>query len=428
MAPCINQFNGISNIMYLIFQQKMRSIFLIASLSVLSVSNASGQDVTESIDPVAITDTTIANSYFEKQPSALLSNIELNDLPVTSWILVSNDTKKILLENESNTLIPPASMTKVMTAYIVFDYLKSNRINEQDEVLVSEKAWRIGGSKQFIEVNKTVKVIDLLRGLIIQSGNDSAIALAEHIAGTEASFASLMNQYAAKLGMTNSNFKNASGWPDPEHLTTANDLAVLTVNLIDNFPNYYAIYKEREFTYNGITQQNRNRLIWKDARVDGVKTGHTEEAGYCLIGSSIENDSRFTAVVTGAVSVKSREDNVHALLKFAHANYLQRELITNEKITRTVRVLEGSQDEVALVLSEKALTLLPQQIDVSKVEIQYQLPSYITAPIDANAPVGSALVVYNQEILGEFALHSAVAVPQGGFFSRMIDKIKALLL
>lgn len=414
--------------MYSTFQQQIRSLLVVASFSVLTIANANGQEVAEPNEPTAPQSSEVMNSYFQKQPTSLLSNIELNNLPVSSWILVSNDTKKILLESESNTQIPPASMTKVMTAYIVFDYLKSNRINEQDEVLVSEKAWRVGGSKQFIEVNKTVKVIDLLRGLIIQSGNDSAIALAEHIAGTEASFASLMNQYAEKLGMTNSNFKNASGWPDPEHLTTANDLAILTVNLIDNFPNYYAIYKEREFTYNGITQQNRNRLIWKDARIDGVKTGHTEEAGYCLIGSSVDNDSRFTAVVTGAASVKSREDNVHALLKFAHANYLQRELITNDKITRTVRVLEGEQDEVTLVLSEKALTLLPQQIDVSKVEIQYRLPSFVTAPIDANALIGSALVIHNEEILGEFALHSATAVPQGGFFSRMIDKVKALLL
>ena len=224
------------------------------------------------------------------------------DLNLKSYILIEPNTNTVIAESNSNGLIEPASMTKVMTAYVVADQIKNDLISLDDTVLISEKAWRMGGSKMFIEVGKRVSILDLLKGIIIQSGNDAAVAIAEYVGGTEEGFVDLMNSYAGAMGMNDTLFINSTGLPDTNHLTSATDLSILTSNFMSNFPDIYALFKEKEFEYGGISgnKYNRNKLLWRDETSDGVKTGHTSSAGYCLIGSAKRGNMRLITVVAGS--------------------------------------------------------------------------------------------------------------------------------
>nr|MDJ0701118.1 D-alanyl-D-alanine carboxypeptidase family protein [Woeseiaceae bacterium] len=234
-----------------------------------------------------------------------------------SYLVIDATTGEDLAGLDPDKRLPPASLTKIMTAYIVFGALKTGQIRLDDEVTVSEKAWRMEGSRMFIEVGKKVPVETLLLGLIVQSGNDASVALAEHVAGSEAVFAELMNQYAQSLGMMSTNFVNSTGWPDENHYTTARDLATLARAMINDFPDYYQWYAVKEFTFNDIRQPNRNKLLWRDSTVDGLKTGHTEAAGYCLVASASRDDMRVISVVMGTSSEKSRADGSQALINYA---------------------------------------------------------------------------------------------------------------
>ncbi|MDH3639335.1 MAG: D-alanyl-D-alanine carboxypeptidase, partial [Gammaproteobacteria bacterium] len=249
-------------------------------------------------------------------PEALKSSLPPPEVKAKSWVLMDFNTGWVLAAKHADDQIEPASLSKLMTAYVVFHALKKGNLQLDDVIHISEKAWRTEGSRMFAKVNSEVRAEDLIKGLIIQSGNDAAVALAEHLAGTEQGFAVLMNEHAQKLGLTNTHFTNAPGLPDPDHYSTARDLSILTAALIQEFPEYYAWYSIKEFTYNEITQQNRNILLWRDASVDGVKTGHTSSAGYCLVGSARRDDTRLIATVIGTTSAKQRAKEVQSLLKY----------------------------------------------------------------------------------------------------------------
>ena len=260
-------------------------------------------------------------------------------------LLVDHNTGKVLAEHQADERLDPASLTKIMTAYVVFRELAAGKVALTDEVLISEKAWRTGGSKTFVELGKQIPLEVLLHGMIIQSGNDASVALAEHVAGSEETFVSLMNTHAQRLGMTHSHFTNATGLPDPELYTTARDMTLVTAATIREFPEYYAWYSEKEFVYHGIKQNNRNRLLWQDAAVDGVKTGHTEAAGYCLVASAKRDSMRLTSVVMGAKSEKARAQASLALLNYGFRFYESPKLYPGGQPIEKLRVWMGAIED-----------------------------------------------------------------------------------
>ena len=261
----------------------------------------------------------------------------------SSYMLMDFSSGRIIAESHADERVEPASLTKLMTAYTVFHALRQNQITLEDEVHVSEKAWRTEGSRMFIEVDTTVSVEDLLRGMIIQSGNDASVALAEHVAGTEDAFVGLMNQHAESLGMTGTSFMNTTGLPAEGHYVTARDIAMLSHAIVGEFPEYYGWYSEREFTYNGIRQHNRNSLLWRDESVDGLKTGHTDSAGYCLVTSAERSGMRLISVVTGTASTQAREDGSQALLNYGFRFYETHKLYSGGEEVTTARVWKGSR-------------------------------------------------------------------------------------
>ncbi|HKH19728.1 MAG TPA: D-alanyl-D-alanine carboxypeptidase family protein, partial [Gammaproteobacteria bacterium] len=238
-----------------------------------------------------------------------------------SYIMIDFNSGAILAQKNANKRVEPASITKIMTTYVVYDAMRAGQVTPDDDVLISEKAWRMAGSKMFVEVGDRVKLSELLKGIIIQSGNDATVAVAEHLAGTESAFAQLMNAYAQRLGMTGTHYVDSTGWPDPQQYSTAHDIATLAQALIRNFPEHYVDYSEREFTFNGIKQYNRNELLWQDESVDGLKTGHTESAGYCLVASAERDGMRLITVVMGAPSEKARAEDTEALLNYGFRFY-----------------------------------------------------------------------------------------------------------
>ena len=262
------------------------------------------------------------------------------DLNLKSYILIEPETNTIIAESNSDGLIEPASMTKVMTAYVVADQIQNDLINIEDEVLISERAWKMGGSKMFIEVGKRVSIVDLLKGIIIQSGNDASVAIAEYVGGTEDGFVDLMNSYAGALGMKNTYFRNSTGLPDDEHLTSSRDLAILTTNFMTNYPDIYALFKEKEFEYGGITgnKYNRNKLLWRDESSDGVKTGYTSSAGYCLIGSAKRGSMRLITVVAGSDSANNSFADTQRLLEYGFRFYETHKIFDAKTLLHEARI------------------------------------------------------------------------------------------
>ncbi len=340
----------------------------------------------------------------------------------SGYILQDFHTGKIIASSKATERLEPASLTKLMTAYIVFVELEKNNIALADEVLISETAWRTGGSRMFVEVNSRVSVENLLKGMIVQSGNDATVALAEHIAGTEGAFAELMNHEAKLLGMTGSNFQNASGLPGKEHYTTAADLAILTRALIANFPAYYLWYSQKEFTYNDITQPNRNKLLWRDDTVDGVKTGYTNSAGYCLVTSALRDDMRLISVVLGAKSPNARSRESQKLLNYGYRFYQTRRLYTADETLSTSKLWKGNRSEINLGISQDIYITIPRgQDDILSATIQVQ--EQIIAPIGKGAPLGTAIVTFDDEILAEQTLIALDDYTEGGLIQRLKDTV-----
>jgi D-alanyl-D-alanine carboxypeptidase (penicillin-binding protein 5/6) len=303
-----------------------------------------------------------------------------------SYLVIDARTGHELAALDPDTPLPPASLTKLMTTYVVFKALAQGQVSLQDEVTISEKAWRMPGSRMFVEVGMRVSVDDLLHGVIIQSGNDASVALAEHIAGTEDVFAQMMNQYAQQLGMLSTHFANATGLPADGHVTTARDLATLARAMINEFPEHYSWHSIKEFTFNDITQSNRNRLLWRDPSVDGLKTGHTEEAGYCLVASAERDGMRIISVVMGTASEKARADGSQALLNYGFRFFETRQLFKAGEEVTTARVWKSVNETSRLgVLEDLYITVRRGTYD--QLESTIDLPTIIEAPVSAGQPL-----------------------------------------
>ena len=344
----------------------------------------------------------------------------------TGHVLIDFNSGHIISEENANQRLEPASLTKLMTAYVVFDELAQGNLKLDDLVTISEKAWKTGGSKMFIEVGKQVKIEDLLKGLIIQSGNDASVALAEHIAGSESVFASMMNTQAQKLGMLNTNFVNSSGLPHPDHYTTAEDMAKMAIATIGTHPEYYRWYSEKSFEYNGITQSNRNKLLWRDKSVDGMKTGHTEAAGYCLVSSAKREDMRLVSVVMGTSSKKSRADESIKLLNYGFRFYQTHKLYSAGDSLSSAKVWKGNISQLPVGISEDLYITIPRN-QYKNLDASIQLNSKITAPIKKGQKLGEVIVQLPGSEVSRQPLVALQDVADGGFFSRMIDNVMMML-
>lgn len=343
-----------------------------------------------------------------------------------SYILIDAHSGQILAESEADMKIEPASITKVMSSYVVFSEIKKGNLKESDLVTISETAWRMGGSKMFIEVGKQVSVEDLLRGMVVQSGNDATIALAEHIAGTEDSFAAYMNQYAAKLGLSNTHFTNATGWPHPEHYTTARDIATLTKALIADFPDHYALYAEKEFRYNNITQHNRNLLLWRDESVDGVKTGHTESAGYCLASSAVRDGMRLISVVLGTESTKARTRYSQALLNYGFRFFETRKLFEGAAAMDTVRIWKGATQDLNIGPQQDFFITVPRG-RFDDINVQAELEGQIFAPVEEGQKLGVITASLDDKVLTTANIQALSSVPTGSWWQRLMDEARLFM-
>ncbi|WP_024461007.1 D-alanyl-D-alanine carboxypeptidase family protein [Marinimicrobium sp. LS-A18] len=348
-------------------------------------------------------------------------------LAATAYLLMDADTGKVLVEHEADMVLPPASLTKMMTSYIVSEEIEQGRISEDDMVNISVKAWRKGGSKMFVREGTQVRLEDLKRGVIIQSGNDASIALAEHVAGSEEGFVDIMNQTAAKLGMTNTHFENSTGWPAEGHVTTARDLAILARAVIKDHPDHYAMYSEKYFSYNGINQANRNRLLFRDETVDGLKTGHTEEAGYCLVASAVRRDMRLISVVMGTRSEDARAAETEKLLAYGFRYYQTQSIYDAGDELQRNRVWYGQQEEVVLGVAEDVRLTIPRGAE-DALEAQMHIDETIKAPIAAGDELGNLTIDLNGERLVDVPLVALEPVEEAGFFQRLIDAIKLFFL
>ncbi|WP_425411501.1 D-alanyl-D-alanine carboxypeptidase family protein [Marinimicrobium agarilyticum] len=348
-------------------------------------------------------------------------------LAATAYLLMDADTGKVLVEHNADQRLPPASLTKMMTAYIVSEEVERNRASENDMVNISVKAWQKGGSKMFVREGTEVKLIDLLRGVIIQSGNDASIALAEHIAGSEEGFVDVMNQTAAQLGMVNTQFQNSTGWPAEGHYTTARDLAILAKAVIEDHPDHYSLYSEKYFSYNGINQANRNRLLFRDESVDGLKTGHTEAAGYCLVASAVRRDMRLISVVLGTSSENARAAETEKLLSYGFRYYQTQALYSAGDELQRQRVWAGKQEEVVIGVSQDIRLTIPRGAE-DKLDAQMHIDEIIKAPVAVGDELGSLTIDLNGERLVDVPLVALEPVEEAGFFSRLIDAIKLFFI
>lgn len=343
-------------------------------------------------------------------------------LNLSSYILIEASTNTVIAEFNSDNQIAPASMTKVMSGYVIADQIANGSISLDDKVLISEKAWKTGGSKMFIEAGKRVSVQDLLSGIIIQSGNDATIAMAEYVAGSEEGFVDFMNAYASEMGLTNSLFQNSTGFSDPNHFTSAKDLAKLTQALINNFPDHYATYKEKEFTFSGIRQLNRNKLLWRDDSVDGVKTGHTDSAGFCLISSAQRNDMRLIAVVAGSESENERLIASQRLLEYGFRFYATQKLVPQEIKVTTATVWGGKTNEVALGSTKDIYLTLPRS-EFKNIKANYQFNNNLQAPIEIGQMIGSIEFTSNDRVVLSAPLVAIEAVEAKGFFGMLWSRL-----
>ena len=351
------------------------------------------------------------------------------DLDLKSYILIEPTTNTIIAESNSTGLIEPASMTKVMTAYVVADQIGNDLISLDDKVLISEKAWKMGGSKMFIEVGKKVSIEDLLKGIIIQSGNDAAVAISEYVGGTEDGFVDLMNAYAGALGMDNTDFRNSTGLPDEQHLTSSKDLATLTSNFMTKFPDIFALFKEKEFEYGGISGNkfNRNKLLWRDETADGVKTGYTSSAGYCLIGSAIRGNMRLITVVAGSDTANRSFADTQRLLEYGFRFYATQKYFDANKEYTKAKVWGGNADQAALGVEKDVLVTLPRT-NFKNVIVNYNIKNNVQAPIKKGEKLGTLEIISNDKIVAVSDLIALEDVDSKGFFGRLWSKFVLWLM
>jgi D-alanyl-D-alanine carboxypeptidase (penicillin-binding protein 5/6) len=338
------------------------------------------------------------------------------------YLLVDFSTGNELAAANADERLEPASLTKIMTAYVVYRALKEGRVNLTDQVLISENAWRTGGSKMFVEVGKRVSMEDLLKGMIIQSGNDASVALAEHVAGSEKTFAELMNAEAKRLGMKNSHFTNATGLPDPEHYTTARDIGLVTAALIREFPDYYVWDGTKEFEYNGIKQQNRNRLLWRDPSVDGVKTGYTQSAGYCLVASAKWDDMRLISVVLGTAGPEARAQASLELLNYGFRFFESHRLYPAETPVERLRVWMGDVEELPVGPAQDVVATIPRG-RYDQLSARLEKSADLKAPVTKGARVGDIVVNLQEQELLRVPLVALQDVGEGSLWQRARDTV-----
>lgn len=340
----------------------------------------------------------------------------------SGYLLLDVESGQVLSENNADSRLEPASLTKIMTAHVVFTEIKAGRISLEDMVLISEKAWKMTGSKMFIEVNKQVSVEALLKGLIIQSGNDAAVALAEHVAGSEEAFAELMNKHAAQLGMHGTNFVNSSGMPDKNHYTTPHDIALVTESTIIEFPEYYKWYAEKEYTFNKITQPNRNRLLWRDESVDGVKTGHTQAAGFCLVSSAKRDGSRLIAVIMGTKSDSARIVESRKLLNWGFRFFETRKLFKLGEELKSVKIWKGETDTLSVGVGDDVVIRYPRDMkDQLKANLSLSTP--LEAPLSKGQKIGTVDIMLDDNQLKSVPLIALQDVKEAGIFGWLVDSV-----
>ena len=349
------------------------------------------------------------------------------ELNLKSYILIEPNTNTVIAEFNSNSEIEPASMTKIMTAYVAADQIDNELISIDDEVLISEKAWRMEGSRMFIEAGKRVSVSDLLKGIIIQSGNDASVAIAEYVGGTERGFVDLMNAYAGSLNMNNTIFQNSTGLPAENHFSSAKDLAILTSHLITKFPEIYSYYKEKQFTFNEIKQLNRNKLLWRDDSSDGVKTGHTKAAGYCLVGSAKRGDMRLITVVAGSDSDNNRFMASQRLLEYGFRFFATQKILNANQEYKQINIWGGVEKNLSLGVLEDISITLPRT-SFKDLLVNYNYSNNIQAPIEIGQKIGTLEIVNNDEIVLSTDLVALQNIKAKGFFGRLWSKFVLWIL
>lgn len=348
------------------------------------------------------------------------------NIAAKAYLLIDFNSGRTIASKRADERIEPASLTKIMTGFVVIHELANGNIKLTDEVSISKKAWKMPGSKMFIEVGKKVSVQDLIKGMVIQSGNDASVALAEHIAGSEEVFAELMNKYAQSLGMNGTHFVNATGLPNPDHYSTAHDLATLAQQLITQFPEEYKWYSQKKFTFNGITQYNRNKLLWQDKTVDGLKTGHTQSAGYCLVSSAKRNDMRLVSIILGASSAKNRVRESQKLLNYGFRFFETHKLYTGMQRLNDARVWEGNRDTIGLGLEEDLYITIPRG-QYKNLKIETAITPDIIAPISKSSPLGTLTVSLNDNVITEKPVVALAEVEEGSFFKKLLDQLKQII-
>ena len=344
----------------------------------------------------------------------------------SNYILIDANTNRVLAEMNPDEEIEPASITKIMTGYVVSDQIQDGFITLDDEVLISENCWRKKGSRMFIEEGSRVVLLDLIKGMVIQSGNDATCAIAEHVAGSEDNFVDLMTRYAEKMALDNTSFINPSGWPDADHYSSAKDIAKLSTLLIKDFPDHYSLYKEKWFTYNNIRQRNRNALLWQDDSIDGLKTGHTESAGFCLVSSGTREQTRLIAVTLKSKSEKTRLTDNRRLLDYGFRYFRTKKLVTEGQNIKEEQVWGGEFEKVAIAPIQDFYLTLPLR-DFKKIESFVSLEDYLQAPISKNQIVGKMLFKLGEEEVGSVDLVAVKEVKSQGVFGRAWSNIKLLV-
>ena len=341
---------------------------------------------------------------------------------VKSYILMDYNSGMVIAEKNPDLILPPASITKIMTSYIIFTELQNKTLAKKDDVLVSKKAWKTGGSKMFIEVGKKVKVSDLLHGIITSSGNDASVAMAEHISGDEETFAIYMNQMAENLGMTNTSYANSTGLPNDDLFTSARDISVLARSLIKKFPKEYKLYSQKSYVYNEIKQYSRNKLLYLDDSVDGMKTGFTKKAGYCLVSSALRGKRRLISVVMGAKSPEHRTNASKSLLEYGFRFFETHKVYDENKVVTEGKVFGGSQPSVKLGVLEDAYIAIPRR-QIKNVKYKYVIDKNLTAPIEQGESVGYAILKLDDKNLTTIKLYAMESVSEGSFYRKTLDSI-----
>jgi D-alanyl-D-alanine carboxypeptidase (penicillin-binding protein 5/6) len=339
-------------------------------------------------------------------------------IAATAYLVMDADTGKIIAAKNENGRFAPASLTKMMTAYILEYELSKGNVSKEDLVLVSEKAWRTQGSRMFIREGTQVALSDLMKGIIIQSGNDASVAVAEHIAGSEAAFADLMNQHASLLGMKNSHFLNSTGLPADDHVSSAYDLALLAKAIIQDFPEHYDIYSEKYFTYNKIRQPNRNKLLWRDKTVDGLKTGYTDDAGYCLVASAKRDNMRLISVVLGTADEEARARESQKLLSYAFRYYRTHKLFEKNVLLNTSKVWAGEVDQLRMGITEDLYVTIPRG-QADSLQATMDVERVIKAPLAKGQAVGKVKVTLDGKVVKEVPLVAMDNIPEAGFLKKI---------